>query len=368
MKLNTKKHTKYDSKIKTKIKTSIKTSIINHNNNIVKPSIDDYKIIKKLGYGMKGTVYLVSDKNQPDNKYAMKIEHILESDIKKDNKSSVWKEIYFSEKFGNKYPDQFISLLNYDIIDNCKHIQKYPLKLDIFNKKKQDEFKELAASNYCMRKIYTLIDGVLKDIIKTLSHQQIYSMIVQVVNILDLVHLNKYTYWDLNDTNIAYIKTDKEFIDIKGHKIPTFGYLYKIIDYGLVDHISNIHNKFDLKTFNSRIINDSKKIIESLYESRKIWLYMSKYNIPSLDFKDSYILFLKTNDYKYIKTITNDKYLQMKLFYIINPKLYQELLLTKDFKRTIPIKKYLPIQDIIFFIAAEKDSDVINYFIKKLIG
>ena len=353
---------------KTKSKTTSKTkSNSKLNQNINKYPIDDYKIIKNIGFGMRGTVYLVSHKDNPSEKYAMKIEHILESDIKKHNDSSVWKEIDFSRKFGNKHPDKFISLLNYDIIDNCKHVQQYPLKIDIFNKKKQDEFKDLASSSYCMRKIYTLIDGVLKDIIKTLSHQQIYSMIVQIINILDLIHLNKYTYWDLNDTNIAYIKTDKEFIEIKGHKIPTFGYLYKIIDYGLVDHISNIKNTFDLKTFNTRIVLDSKKIIESLYESRKIWLYMSKYTIPSPDFKDSYKDLLKTDDYKYIKTITDDKYLQMKLFYIINPRLYQQLLLADHFKRTIPINKYLPIQDIIFFISAQTDSDVIDYFIKKLL-
>ena len=358
MKSNTKKLITSNLKsntFKTKTKTNNKQTLI-----------DDYKIIRKIGFGMRGTVYLVSKKDNPNKKYAMKIEHILESDIKKDPNSSVWKEIDFSKKLGNKYPDQFISLLEYDIINDCKHIQKYPLKLDIFNLKKQNEFKELSMSPYCMRKIYTLIDGVLKDIIKTLSHKQIYSMIIQVVNILELIHLNKYTYWDLNDANIAYVKTEKEFIDIKGYKIPTFGYLYKIIDYGLVDHISNIQNKFDLKTFNTRIINDSKKIIESLYESRKIWLYMSKHNIPSLDFKESYTSFIKTDDFKYVKTITDDKYLQMKLFYMINPRLYQQLLLTKDFKRTIPIKIYLPIEDIIFFSSSKTDSDVIDYFIKKL--
>jgi hypothetical protein len=360
MKYNTKKLTKSNKKINTyKNKNKNKK-------NIKQSKIDDYKIINELGFGMRGTVYLVSKKDNRNKKYAMKIEHILESDIKNPN-SSVWKEINFSKNFGNKYPDQFITLLDYDIINNCKHIQKYPLNLNIFNLKKQNEFKELSLSPYCMRKIYTLIDGVLKDIIKTLSHKQIYSMIIQVVNILELIHLNKYTYWDLNDTNIAYVKTKQEFIKIKGYKVPTFGYLFKIIDYGLVDHISNIHSNFDLKTFNLRIINDSKKIIESLYESRKIWLYMSKYNIPSLNFQDSYENFIKTDDFKYIKTITDDKYLQMKLFYMINPRLYQQLLLNKDFKKTIPIKIYLPIEDIIFFISSKSDSDVMDYFIKKLI-
>ena len=352
--------------LKNTLKNTNKTETLQKQNTL-KTSIDDYKIIKKIGFGMRGTVYLVSYKDNPDEKYAMKIEHILESDLKKDSNSSVWKEINFSKNFGNKYPEQFISLLEYDIIDNCKHIQQYPLNLEIFSKQKQNEFKELASSQYCIRKIYTLIDGVLKDIIKSLSHKQIYSMIVQIINILELIHLHEYTYWDLNDTNIAYIKTNKKFIEIKGHKIPTFGYLYKIIDYGSVQHISDIQNKFELKTFNNRIINDSKKIIESLYESRKVWLYMSKYNIPSLDFKESYTSFIKTDDFKYIKTITDDKYLQMKLFYIINPKLYQQLLLTKDFKRTIPIKKYLPIEDIIFFISNQYDYKIMDYFIKKII-
>ncbi len=59
-------------------------------------SIDDYKIIKELGAGLFGTTYLVEYKEKgisnifkKPKKYALKIEKILEKDIKKSSKSPI---------------------------------------------------------------------------------------------------------------------------------------------------------------------------------------------------------------------------------------------------------------------------------------
>ena len=64
--------------------------------------IDKIKIIKMIGRGMYGTIYLCKYKQKF---FAYKIEHILEQDIH-NKKSNIWKEINFSIKFANKYQEQ----------------------------------------------------------------------------------------------------------------------------------------------------------------------------------------------------------------------------------------------------------------------
>ena len=56
--------------------------------------LENIEIIKELGKGMHGTVYLVKDIS--NNKYAMKVEQIFEKDLIKTTKSPVWREIEFS--------------------------------------------------------------------------------------------------------------------------------------------------------------------------------------------------------------------------------------------------------------------------------
>jgi serine/threonine protein kinase len=58
--------------------------------------MEKYKIIKELGYGMFGTVYKIEYKNKF---FAMKIEHILDDDINKNIKSSLWERNRIFRKF-----------------------------------------------------------------------------------------------------------------------------------------------------------------------------------------------------------------------------------------------------------------------------
>ena len=76
-----------------------------------KTSIDKYKIIKELGNGMVGTTWLVTLNKK---KYALKIEKISEENLEFNTKYPEWREIDFSEKFGNNYPEQFVKLIQYN--------------------------------------------------------------------------------------------------------------------------------------------------------------------------------------------------------------------------------------------------------------
>lgn len=348
----------YDSKTKKKSRTEInKTTKLSKKNSIIMNSsnIDSYKIIKELGYGYVGTVYLV-EKNK--KKYGMKIEHVLESNvINKDSK--IFRENRFYENFANKYPEYFVTMKEFDIIDNCKHIQKYPNKiLTRFEKKNLT----LQTSNFCARRILTLIDGNLGSIISTLSVNQIYSAIIQIYYITNFLYKNKYVQGDAHINNVGYIKTDKKYIKIDNYKIPTFGYIYKLYDFGAVLHISDttVKNFYFIK--NKALL----KIASYLYENSilSIDIYNTKKNITSI---------MNSPEFEDIKNIlekpAKTPYIYIRMYEILNNKKFKDLLNLETEKQK-NIKFYIPREDILYYIKEINNDDsltnIINYFLKKI--
>jgi len=78
-----------------------------------------YEYIKKLGTGVRGSTYLVKNKNKY---YSLKIQHILEKNIS-DKKSDLWKEIKFFTYVTNFTP-LFKKFYSYHIIKNCDFFYK----------------------------------------------------------------------------------------------------------------------------------------------------------------------------------------------------------------------------------------------------
>ena len=111
-----------------------------------------YEIIKVLGMGLQGTVYLVKD--QYNDKYAMKIEKILKS-----NKDKIWNEIDFSNSMRKIKSEHFMIIHNYWLDKNCEHIQNWN---KIINKNNYNRIQLIrrdieSKSNYCSIKIYSLV-------------------------------------------------------------------------------------------------------------------------------------------------------------------------------------------------------------------
>jgi hypothetical protein len=87
----------------------------------------------------------------------------------------------------------------------------------------------------CMEKC----DGTLDELFvnDSMTNENSSSMLMQIVfTILIYQKMFKFTHNDLHTNNIMHIKTKQEFLyyqfDSKVYKVPTFGKIYKIIDFG----------------------------------------------------------------------------------------------------------------------------------------
>jgi serine/threonine protein kinase len=319
-------------------------------------NINNLEIKNKLGSGMYGTVFLAEYNNK---EYALKIEHILESDKKKSLKSTVWREIEFYNRLAKKYPNNFMRLYAYDFVDNCEHEQDYSYDLKSFDKDRQTQFKKLAKSNYCVRKVYSKIDSTLDQIISDLNKKQLISLVIQYLYIVYLLEKNGYIHGDLHPNNIGLIKTDQQYIKIFDTNVPTYGYIYQAIDYGSI-----LNKKFKL---NPEEKNYYKKIF------RNEWFGLIHFQIivkePFMKNKDlnkQIKLFKKTRANEIFKEYSDNIYHRFLLYRLLSPTKHQQLIMGNKYVITEYPEILIPIEDIIFMVKTSKTSRILEYFLDKI--
>jgi hypothetical protein len=232
----------------------------NKNNMIGGNYISNYTIIKTLGKGMHGTVYLV--KNIEGYEFAMKVEQIFEKDLEQNSKSPVWREIDFANIMSSKYPQQFMKIFEYEN-KRCDYIHELDSnRWSTMNVKVKQYFEELFSSSFCSIKITNIIDIMLHDIIYKISDKEIiYNLFIQVVYLSYIINKEGYYHRDLHPKNIGVIYTNDEFINILGKEIPTNGYILQAIDYGMV-----IHAKYDLEENERKQLVDDNDLYQNVYK------------------------------------------------------------------------------------------------------
>lgn len=327
--------------------------------------IKKYEIIKKINSGGQGSIYKIKYKNII---YALKIEKILENEIKKNYKSIYWREIEFAQTMNKKYPDLFMTLYDHDIIKDYNFTLDNPYNIE--------KIKTLNNSIYCSRKIYEYIDITLDKIIDKLKVNELYSIIIQLLYIIYIMNKNGYTHNDLHMLNIGVKKTSKKYITIFDNKIPTNGYIIKVIDYGSILHKKYILGNCELIGIDeSQILLDNKtkeirRILDIVFE-------LSFYNNISMNFWKKYNYekdlerFIKSNNSKLVNNLVENVYDKYTLFMLLYPEKAQKRLLKSNFTKIINNKIRLPIEDIIFLFNATHIKSyndikkIIFYFINK---
>jgi serine/threonine protein kinase len=332
-------------------------------------TINDYKIIKKIGFGGQGTVYLVKYENKF---YALKIEKILDKYIKKSLYSPIWREIEFANKMNKLHPLGFMKLYEHDIIDNCDFTLDNPHNIERIN--------ELNKSSFCSRKIYEYVETQLLKIIDKLNINEIYSIIIQFCYNIYIMNKNGYTHNDLHPNNIGINKTKIKYISIFGYNIPTFNNIVKIIDYGTIMHKKYKLHKSELFVKHESKLLTKKNINSEIRNILNIVASIEFYGTLSKDFwNKNYLLFINFDKQFFNSTnlLLVDKLVKhqnnkLLLFKMIYPEKYQKLILGKKFKKVIDNILRIPIEDYIYLLNATHIKNVndikhiILYFIIKL--
>ena len=189
------------------------------------------------------------------------------------------------------------------------------------------------------------------------------------------MHSNGYVHGDLHSGNIGIVNTTEKYITILNKKIPTYGRIYKIIDYGGLLIASNYKGdtKEVKKLYETAQLNDIRKLRAFsnllIFEKSviKIQNYLTKHNIQSKDFTLAYEDFKKLDEYKIISKYTNDSDIHFFLLNILYPEIYKNIMYTTKFKKNIQPELTLPLEDILFIIQSDANlNKIIHYFINKL--
>ena len=356
-----------------KYKVSIHTFKIkktkNNKNIIINDRLSSkYKIIKFLGQGVTGKVYLVSKNNV---KYAMKIVYITSH-----NDSFLQTELKFLETIGKQNPDQFTQLIDYEIVDNCNEV--FPDIPEWMPDSQRTYFTKLHSAKICVKKIYSLVDTTLSNInIKKLNLNQKYSIIIQILYIVYLFQQGKYNHGDLHSANIGVLYVNKQkTINIFGKKIQTYGIQLQVIDYdGILQYdtmsiTKNYQQSTDTEKehFIEHDILDKILICKIMSNDKKYWEFIKKNNIKlkGLD-ADMQKIFSQENEMKILNKITDNNIIKFKLFEFLFTTKFQKVILGKDFKKQLQIDYYIPREDILFsYINYNNTELLINYYINKL--
>lgn len=288
-------------------------------------------------------------------KVVVKIEHVSKKD-RDDKTSAVWKEIQFSEKFGNKHPKHFMQLKDYNFEAGCPGIQLDGLIQNppsSWGKKLVAEYRALLAEDVCVYKTYDRMDCILGDILPKMSVPQVYSALLQVSYAVKMMHKNGYIHGDLHAGNVGAMKTAKNArIQLGNVSVPTHGYHYKLIDFGMTLHKSGAKTKEDKDRFENEHGQHDDGLFASLCDD---------YDGPT-GFDKAVSMIKKLDEFRVVELITSNKTMQNCLFKTMYPDAYLCVLKEKQIQ-----KAKLPLEDLIFLAHNGMHSDEsFHYLLEKL--
>ena len=250
-----------------------------------------------------------------------------------------------------------MKLYSYRFVKNCSFVNKEQVQ------------KNLIKSSWCIEKLYELKEGdTLKNLLakNVFNKKQYYSMMIQLIYAVHVMKSKGFMHNDLHPGNIMVTETKTKTIKIFNHDIPTYGYIFSIIDYGLV-----LSNKFKLtekEKIEMKEHNDILPLIDLiLIDNSKLDDYIEKNNLPQCGYKKNAATLAKTKEFLEIKKATKLSsypppiiHMMFSLFY---PGIQQKLISGKEFEIKYSIEK----SDILYVLMnVSKPEKIVRHLISIL--
>lgn len=240
------------------------------------------KIIKKLGSGVMGTVYLSNINGEEA------ITKIEKYDGDMTTKSPFVRQLIFDEQVAKKYPHRFMTLISGSILNDCKHKQKLPSFVKNAPPKIKAYHKLRESWNKCSVLSYRpVLKYTLNEIKDKLSPKKKVEAFEYLKESVEIMQKHGFIHRDLHHGNIM---CDKLSGKIKWY----------IIDYGA------IYNSSFIKNTDDEIMGTTSYDLNSLiwtFIDNPVFEYIVKHDMQTPPFK------------KIIKCITtNDKFKNIKKY------------------------------------------------------
>ena len=165
----------------------------------------EFKIIRELGSGGNGTVYLIDHKKE---KLVYKLERMDKFNKKKPLTSEYYRQIKFNEDIAIDYPDKFMILRSHGIIYNCDY--KHP-EHDEFMKYMDDERKKRylrkSSQPNCYYLIYSpYLKGSFNEVKDEIhkSKKLLKHFMYSIIDSINIMRKKGYQQNDPNGDNIMY--------------------------------------------------------------------------------------------------------------------------------------------------------------------
>jgi len=276
---------------------------------------NNYKLDNIINHGYEAVIYKIKIKGKYYTLRRQKIEestYKILKNFKKLNKfknddlldliipvnqvndDNVILNIYFNTFINTIDTNHFTILYKYNIGES-----NFIMPITDIEKNNEKLLKNVNRFNslkYCIDTITDLKDGVLSDIMTNLNKKQVYSLIIQISYALHLMHINNYIHGDPYSKNICYKKTKLKKIKILNLDIPTYGYIFSLIDYGII-----VNYKFTQRSIDKFIFN---------YTPSKDFMFFLMYGIFNIwlnDNKQLYYLIIKIQNNPHDKSIIKDE-------------------------------------------------------------
>ena len=198
--------------------------------------------MEKINHGAQGSVFKLVKGSKV---YAVKTLKIseekaieLKDKLKKkltieNTTNALLKEIFFAKFIKKINKNHFLYFHKYKI-RKCPDYKPEFIKSIHDTKEGKIMYENELSKKYCLDLVYDLKDGTFSEIYNNLNKNEFISMIIQILYATYIMHSNYFYHTDIRTTNICYCKTKLTHIKILKYNIPTFGYIWSLIDYGSI--------------------------------------------------------------------------------------------------------------------------------------